>query len=122
MTRPTFRIGLMALDGCMLSSLAGPADALRVAQVLAEIRSPTTAPRFESVVFSARNAKRVRTESGIEISGVKPLGRNPEFDLVLIPGINHHRPRELLDRRAEFEPELAAMRALHLGGTRLGAT
>ena len=122
MTRPTYRLGLMALDGCMLSSLAGPADALRVAQVLGEIRSPATAPRFESVVFSARGAKRVRTESGIEISGIKPLARNAQFDLVIIPGINHHRPREILDRRAEFEPELAAMRSLHLRGTRLAAT
>jgi len=112
----------MALDGCMLSSLAGPADALRVAQVLGEIRSPATAPRFESIVFSARNAKRVRTESGIEISGIKPLARNARFDLVIIPGINHHRPREILDRRAEFEPELNAMRALHLRGTRLAGT
>ena len=122
MTRPTFRLGLMALDGCMLSSLAGPADALRVAQVLGEIRSPTTAPRFESIVFSARNAKRVRTESGIEICGIKPLTRNAQFDLVIIPGINHNRPRDILERRAEFEPELAAMRALHLRGTRVAAT
>src|SRR5215475_12694520 len=99
----TFRLGLMALDGCMLSSLSGPADALRVAQVLAEIRSPGDAPRFESVVFSARGAERVRTEGGIEISGIKPLTRSAKFDLVLVPGIDHHRPREILDRRADFE-------------------
>ena len=28
---PTFRVGLMAIDGCMLSSLSGPADALHIA-------------------------------------------------------------------------------------------
>jgi transcriptional regulator GlxA family with amidase domain len=84
----------MALDGCMLSSLSGPADALRVAQTLAEIRSPNDAPKFESIVFSARNAKRVRSESGIEIGDIKPLGRDQHFDLVLVPGINHHRPGE----------------------------
>lgn len=122
MTRKTFRLGLMALDGCMLSSLSGPADALRVAQTLAEIRSPSNAPKFESIVFSARNAKRVRTESGIEISNIQPLGRDPHFDLVLVPGINHHRPGELWQRRAEFEPEFAALRALHRRGTRLAAT
>jgi len=117
-----FRLGLMAIDGCMLSSLSGPADALRVAQTLANIRSPGNAPKFESTVFSVRGAERVITESGIEISGIKPLARNARFDLVLVPGINHHRPRELLDRRAEFEPELAALRALHLRGTRIAAT
>jgi len=122
MTRKTFRLGVMALDGCMLSSLSGPADALRVAQTLAEIRSPNDAPKFESIVFSARNAKRVRSESGIEISDIKPLGRDQHFDLVLVPGINHHRPGELWQRRAEFEPEFAALRAFHLRGTRIAAT
>jgi transcriptional regulator GlxA family with amidase domain len=122
MTRKTFRLGLMALDGCMLSSLSGPADALRVAQTLGEIRSPNNAPRFESVVFSTRNARRVRSESGIEIGNIKPLGRDPKFDLVLVPGINHHRPGELWHRRAEFEPEFAALRMMHLRGMRIAAT
>ena len=121
-SRPTFRLGLLAMDGCMLSSLAGPADALRVAQVLAEIRSPYDAPRFESTIFSARGAKSVVTESGIEIGGIKPLSKSMRFDLILVPGINHHRPRDLLDRRAEFEPEFAALRAMHLRGSRIAAT
>jgi transcriptional regulator GlxA family with amidase domain len=122
MTRKTFRLGLLALDGCMLSSLSGPADALHVAQVLAEIRSPVDAPRFESVVFSARNARRVRTESGIEIAGIKPLGKNPRFDLVLVPGIDHRRRRDIMDRRQELEPEISLLRSLHLRGTRIAAT
>jgi transcriptional regulator GlxA family with amidase domain len=122
MTRKTFRLGLLALDGCMLSSLAAPADALRVAQVLAEIRDPVGAPRFESIVFSARNATRVRTESGIEISGIKPLPKKPHFDLVLVPGIDHRSRREITERRLELAPELSLLRALHLRGTRIAAT
>lgn len=122
MTHKTFRLGLLALDGCMLSSLSGPADALRVAQVLGEIRDPINAPRFESVVFSARNAKRVLTESGMEISGFKPLPKNPRFDLVLVPGINHRRPRDIMERREELRPEIDLLRSLHLRGTRIAAT
>lgn len=122
MTRETFRLGLLALDGCMLSSLSGPADALSVAQILAEIRSPLDAPRFESVVFSARGAKSVRSESGIEISNIAALTQNAEFDLVLVPGVNHRRPREILDRRAEFAPELEALQLLYQRGTRIAAT
>ena len=122
MTRKTFRLGLLALDDCMLSSLSGPADALRVAQVLAEIRSPLDAPRFESVVFSARGAKSVRSESGIEISNIAALAKNAKFDLVLVPGVDHRRPRDILDRRAEFAPELAALHALYQRGTRIAAT
>ena len=122
MTSKVFRLGLMALDGCMLSSLSGPSDALRVAQTLADIRTPGKGPRFESIVFSPSGAESVVTESGIRIADIKPLGECPDFDLILVPGINHHRPRELLDRRAEFEPALAAIRALHLRGTRIAAT
>jgi transcriptional regulator GlxA family with amidase domain len=112
----------MALDGCMLSSLTGAADALHVAQILADIRSPNSGPRFESVVFSARGATRIRSESGIEISGIKPLPKNPQFDLVLVPGIDHRRPRDVIDRRDEFAPEIELLRSLHLRGTRLAAT
>jgi transcriptional regulator GlxA family with amidase domain len=112
----------MALDGCMLSSLTGPADALHVAQILAKIRAPMHAPRFESIVFSARGQSRVRSESGIELGGIKPLPKNPRFDYVLVPGIDHERPRDILDRRAEFEPEIALLRALHQRGTRIAAT
>lgn len=117
-----FRLGLLALDGCMLSSLSAPADALRVAQTLAEIRSPGIPPLFESTVFSVRGAERVRTDCGIEIGGIKPLARNARFDLVLVPGINHHRPREMLDKRSDLAAELAALRALHLRGTRIAGT
>jgi len=122
MSRKTFRLGLLALDGCMLSSLTGPADALHVAQILADIRSPANAPRFESAVFSARGASQIRGESGIQISGIEPMPKNPQFDLVLVPGIDHRRPRDIIDRRAEFEPEIAALRALHARGTRIAAT
>lgn len=122
MTNKTFKLGLLTLDGCVLSSIVGPADAVHIAQVLARIRSPIDAPRFESVVLSARNAKRVRSESGIEIGGIRAPRKNEKFDLVLIPGIDHERPRDILNRRAEFEPEIALLRSLHLRGTRLAAT
>jgi transcriptional regulator GlxA family with amidase domain len=122
MSRKTFRLGLLAIDGCMLSSLAGPADAVHVAQVLAEIRSPGDAPRFESVVLSASGAARVRTESGIEIGGIRSAACDLEFDLVLVPGITHRRPRDIFDRRGELEPEIRLLRELHARGTRLAAT
>lgn len=122
MSRRTFRLGLLALDGCMLSSLSGPADAVHTAQVLAELRSPADAPRFESTVLSARGATRVRSESGMEINVRKHAGRALDFDLVLIPGITHHRPRDILDRRAEFAPEIAFLKELHAHDVRLAAT
>jgi transcriptional regulator GlxA family with amidase domain len=122
MTSPTFRLGLMAIDGCMLSSLTGPADALHVAGVVSQIRDPGNAPVFESRVFSARGAGTMRGETGIQIAGIEPLRRNEHFDMVLVPGIDHRRPHDLIARRDEFAPEIELLRALHLRGTRLAAT
>ena len=121
MSEKVFRLGLLALDGCMLSSLAGPADALHVAQILAKIRAPLNHPRFESTVFSARGAQTIRSEAGIEI-GIKPLAKDAQFDLVLVPGVDHERPRDILERRPEFETELALLREFHARGTRVAGT
>ena len=122
MSSKLFRLGLLALDRCMLSSITGPAGALHVAQVLARIRSPLDAPRFESIVFSARGASSVRGEAGLELGGLKPLADDTHLDLVLVPGIGHERPHDILERRAELEPEIAVLRALHARGTRVAAT
>jgi transcriptional regulator GlxA family with amidase domain len=119
---PVFRLGLLALDGTMLSSLSGPADALHVAQILLELRSPNGAPRLEAVMFSARGSTQIRTATGSVLGGIKPLVPEDRFDFVLIPGMDHRRPREILDRRSDFAPELAAIRDFHLRGTRIGAT
>ena len=54
MTEHRFRLGILALDGCMLSSIASASDSLRIAQKLAEIRHPGGPLRMESVVFGAR--------------------------------------------------------------------
>jgi transcriptional regulator GlxA family with amidase domain len=122
MTNKVFRLGLMALDRCMLSSITGPVGALHVAQILARIRSPLNAPQFESVVFSARGFTSVQGEAGLELSGIQPLAKDAHFDMVLVPGIGHERPHEILERRAEFEPEFAALRKLHQRGARIAAT
>jgi transcriptional regulator GlxA family with amidase domain len=122
MTKKTFRLGLLAVDGCMPSSLIGPADMLHVAQVLAKIRSPFDAPRMESVLLSANGAKSIRTNWGVEIGGIRALRKNEKFDLLLIPGIDYERPREILNRRDEWESEIEMIRAMHLRGTRIAAT
>ena len=49
-----FTLGLLAMDGCMLSSLTGPMDVLRVAQKLAEVRDPNTPLRLQTVLVGAR--------------------------------------------------------------------
>ena len=114
------RLGILAIDGAMLSGIASAGDTLRVAQALADIRQPG-ALSFETVVFGARGQERIRSAGGLEISGL--AGTVPEdLDLVLLPGIMHRSPQELLDQIALLQPELELLRALHLRGVRLAGT
>ena len=114
MTEPRwFKLGILALEGGMLSSVASPGDALRVAQALADIREPGSV-RLESLVMSARGRDRVRTASGLDLVGLQPVPA--ELDMLLVPGVIHRSPQELLGQLEHLAPEAALIRALHLRG------
>jgi transcriptional regulator GlxA family with amidase domain len=114
------KLGILAIDGCMLGGLGSASDALRVAQRLAEIRDPVGAPRLESVVISARGSDRVRTSIGLELVGLVPAPEN--LDVLLVGGIMHSSPGELYHRLDEMQPELELLRKLHLRGVRIAAS
>jgi transcriptional regulator GlxA family with amidase domain len=117
MTDSVFRLGILALEGCMLSSIAGPTDALRVAQRLLEIRAPSAGRRFETVLLSARGAEGVRTGTGIELGGLQ--SPTQPLHMVLVPGLMHDSVGDLLHRIPHFAPEIDLLRDLHLRGVRL---
>ena len=54
-----FTLGLLALEGSVLSSLIGPADMFRIAQQLAKVREPATKLRLETVLIGARGLSTV---------------------------------------------------------------
>lgn len=117
---PSLRIGILALEGSLLSSLASAGDLLRVAQKLAEIRQPQGAPRFETTIVSARGADRIALANGLELAGLKPV---PErLDVMLVPGVMHESANDLVQRISPMQPEVELLRALHLRGVRLAAT
>lgn len=118
--RRPLRLAILALDGSMLSSIAGPIDALRVAQKLAQIRQPLAPPLFEPRVVSVRGATRVRTSSGLDIDGVAAPAA--EIDVVLVPGVMHSSPAELAGRLQALRPEIEWLRAMHLRGVRIAAS
>lgn len=118
--KPALKLGILAVDGCMLSSIASPADALRVAQTLARIRAPLGAPRFECVVVSARGADRVTTSTGLTVGGV--VAPPPDLDVLLVPGVMHSSPHELSERVATMAPEIELIRRTHLRGARVAAS
>ncbi|HST45491.1 MAG TPA: hypothetical protein VLK29_09755, partial [Luteimonas sp.] len=60
-------LGLLAMDGAILSSLAGPMDILRVAQKLAQIRDPATPLRLETFLVGAVARPKVSTATGLDV-------------------------------------------------------
>jgi transcriptional regulator GlxA family with amidase domain len=119
-TKPALKLGVLALDGCMLSSVASPSDALRVAQTLAEIRDPLGYPRLECVVVSARGSNKVRTSTGLELTGL--IAPPADLDVLLVPGVMHSSAHELYERTGDLAPEIALIRRAHLRGTRIAAS
>lgn len=117
MADKAFRLGLLAVDGCLLSSLAGPIDALRVAQILADMRGPASAPLFESVLIGARGESSVRTSEGLLLSGVVSSDR--PLDMVLVPGLGLTHEQDVLGALARFEPEMELLRDLQRRGVHL---
>ncbi len=114
-----FRLGILAIDGCMMSSIATSSDSLRIAQKLADIRHPGEL-QLESIVFGARGQAQVSTSTGLTIAG---LADPPEsLDVLLLPGLMHGSPQELIDRVKNLQPELTLIRALHLRGVIIAGT
>ena len=113
-TESRLRIGILGLDGCMLSSIASASDTLRVAQTLADIRHPNNNLRLQTVVFGARGQNRIATSVGLDLAGLEPP--QDDIDLLLLPGLLHSSPRDLIQRISRLQPEMDLIRALHLRG------
>ncbi len=117
---PLLRVGILALDGVMLSSVAGPSDALKVAGKLASIRDPIAPVRFESVVLSARGQDQVATSAGVSIAGLD--GPREDLDVLLVPGVMHECPSGLTGQLAAYTAEYEYLHNLHNRGTVIAAT
>ncbi|MBK6435209.1 MAG: DJ-1/PfpI family protein [Rhodanobacteraceae bacterium] len=116
--RPTaLRLGILVFDGVMMSSIATPSDALRVADKLAQLRFGANAPAFRTELIHARGGDAVTTSSGMTLSGIVPLERDP--DVLLIPGVMHGSVGELLSLTAGLDAEIALIRTMHLRGVRV---
>ncbi len=114
------RLGILAIEGCMLSSIASASDTLRVAQTLANIRNPAAGLRLETVVFGARGQSSVQTSVGLSLGGLVDVPE--DLDLVLLPGLLHNSPQDLVTRVAQLKPEIELLRSLHLRGVQLAGS
>lgn len=116
---PQLRVGILALDGVMLSSVAGPADALQVADKLAQLRDPAAAPRFSSQIINARGHDTVSTSQGLALGGL--TGPTTDIDLLLVPGVMHQSASDLCCRAGDLDAEIAYLRQLAAQGITIAA-
>ncbi len=117
--RPTLRLGIMVLDGALMSSIGSPLDALRIAERIANLRRPADAPRFVTHVFSARGQTRIRTSNGLMLDGIEAP---PEaLDVLLVPGVMADDVSGLCGQVRSFTQEVAYLRRAHAAGVRIAA-
>ena len=114
------RLGILVMDGCMLSSIASASDTLRVAQTLSDIRHPG-ALRMETVVFGARGQRSIATSVGLDLGGLSE-GIPDDLDMVLLPGLLHTSPQDLVARVQAMDAEIGMLRTLHLRGVKLAGS
>lgn len=109
-----FTLGLLALEGSILSSLIGPIDMVRIAQKLAQVRDPGTHLRLETVLISARGLNVVTGSGGLQLSGVQ--SPDVALDYLLIPGFMHSSAEDLVRQVESYEPEIELLRSMNLRG------
>jgi transcriptional regulator GlxA family with amidase domain len=114
------RIGILALEGCMLSSIASASDCLRVAQTLSDIRAPNSGLKMDVVLFGARGQERIRTSTGLDLGGL--VAPPEDIDLLLLPGIMHTSPHDLAEQVQAMGPEMELIRSYHLRGVEIAGT
>ena len=119
--RPTaLRLGILVFGGVMMSSIAAPSDALRVADKLAQLRFGAAAPAFRTELIHARGLTTVQTSGGVGLCGITAPEQDP--DVLLVPGIMHGSAGELLASCAALGAEIELIRKMHLRGVRIAGS
>ncbi|MGQ0799323.1 MAG: GlxA family transcriptional regulator [Pseudomarimonas sp.] len=115
-----FTLGVLAMDGVILSSLAGPIDTLRIAQKLAFLHDPTTSLRFTAQVIGARQQPHLGCSGGLRLEGVVCGGNDP--DVLLVPGFMHGSADDIIRTLNALGPEIELIRAMHARGVTIAST
>src|SRR3546814_20114380 len=99
-----FTLGILALDGCILSGVTTPIDALRVAQKIAHFRDPGTQLALHSRLIGVRGQDCVIGATGLSLTGVQAPGADP--DLLLVPGYMHDSGSDVVQRLRAYRTEI----------------
>ncbi|MBP6627454.1 MAG: helix-turn-helix domain-containing protein [Arenimonas sp.] len=119
-TERRFTIGLLAVEGGILSSLTGPMDIVRVAQKVAQARDPGTRLSLDTVLIGARGQSTVTGSGGLQLGPVR--SSDLALDLVIVPGLIHDGVDDLVQRLGNYGPEIELLRSLSLRGVALASS
>jgi transcriptional regulator GlxA family with amidase domain len=72
------------------------------------------------VLVSARGATRIGSTHGLEVHGV--VACPDDLDVLLVPGIMHDSPADLVARVQSYEPERALLAAQQLRGVHIAGS
>jgi transcriptional regulator GlxA family with amidase domain len=113
------RIGMLAFEGMMASSLFGPMDAFRIANSLARRVNPSATP-FEIRVLNANNAADVHCAGGFRIA--TQVAAIEELDLLLVPGLEYQSADHLLSQIDKLSSEQNLLKRAYQAGLTIGAS
>lgn len=118
---PALRLQILALDGGVLSSLAGPLDALAIAQRVLQIKEPGSQIRMQGQAVCARQQQQLRTSSGLTLSGFDSNDAGAA-DVLLIPGFMLDGGTSMGMQLEAMQPEIALIQSAHRRGVRIAAS
>lgn len=119
-TPPTgrLRLGVLALDGMVLSLAVGALDVLEIARAVARRREPQgPQPTLSGRLLSARGPRLLETPSGVRVE--VPGATDEAIDLLMVPGLLLGHGQSL--RSADHVAELALIRRYRDQGVRVAA-
>lgn len=112
------RLGVLALDGMVLSLAVGALDVLEIARAVARRREPHgPLPELSGQLLSARGARTLATPSGVRVE--VPACSEASIDLLMVPGMLLGHGQTL--HPSAYVAELALIRRYREQGVRVAA-
>lgn len=117
----TYRITLLALDECFASNLAGTADLLRAANLVAAEVDARAEPQFSWKVVSP-DGRLVRASNGLSLNVDGAARDHPPGQLIVVPAFGSPQPDHFLAVLERHRHLLPWLREQHASGVTLAAS
>ncbi|MCP4621975.1 MAG: GlxA family transcriptional regulator [bacterium] len=111
------RIGILAFEGCIYSSILGFLDVFSIANRVAREQFGTDAKPFNKISIITRDGQSVLSFNGIRVIPDMAIQESGPFEIIYIPAMMDEAGNPFLDRLLASEESLAWLRHHHQIGT-----